>query len=174
MEAKNPSHILDASVAIDLVNGGLLDVVAMLPFTIGIPDIILHFELHTYTEYHSDQCSFIEIEFEEAQIIEVTRLKTYTNKVSTPDLFAFISAKYYSCCLITGDKNLRKLAKAKDVTVHGALWLLDVLISRSLLSKTEASEALHKMLSKGSRFPKDECVRRFRRWNAPRKYYEAL
>lgn len=174
MSDPDPSHILDASVAIDLIEGDLIEVVAKLPFTIGIPDVILHFELQTYSEYHSGQYSFVEIEFEDTQVIQVVQLKTQTNKVSTPDLFAFLSARHYSCCLITGDNNLRKLATAKGVTVHGLLWLLDVLISEDLLSPARASEALYKLLNGRSRLPRDECIKRFRKWKAPKNYYENL
>jgi predicted nucleic acid-binding protein len=174
MSDSDPSHILDASVAIDLIDGDLIEAVAKLPFTIGIPDVILHFELQTYSEYHSGQYSFIEIEFEDTQVIQVTQLKDQTNKVSTPDLFAFLSARHYSCCLITGDNNLRKLATAKGVTVHGVLWLLDVLISEGLLSQAKASDALHRLINGRSRLPKDECIKRFKKWNAPKRYYSNL
>lgn len=169
-----PSHILDASVAIDIIDGDLIEAVAKLPFTIGIPDVILHRELHSYPEYHSGQYTFVEIEFEDTQIIQVAHLKSQTNKVSTPDLFAFLSAKYYSCCLITGDNNLRKLAESSGVTVHGVLWLLDMLISENLLSPAKASEALYKLSNGGSRLPKNECRKRFKKWKAPKNYYENL
>lgn len=164
MESGDPSHILDASVAIDLVNGNLIEAVAKLSYRIGIPDVILDVELRTYSEFHSEISPFVKIEYTEKQIDQVIQLRALKSNVSIPDLFAFISATYHSCCLVTGDNNLRKLAESRHVTVHGTLWILDDLIEESILSTIEATIALRKILASGGRLPKEECDRRFERW----------
>ncbi len=164
METGGPTHILDASVAIDLVNGNLIEAITRLPYKIGIPDVILDIELKTYSEFHSEKYTYVKIEYAGHQIDQVIQLETQTKSVSTPDLFAFISATYYSCCLVTGDNNLRKLAESRGVTVHGTLWILDELILYRILSPIEAAEVLRQILNSGSRLPQEECDRRFKRW----------
>lgn len=48
--------------------------------------------------------------------------------------------------------------------VHGMLWVLDVLIERSRLTKTDAARALRELLRGGSRFPASEVEQRLRDW----------
>jgi predicted nucleic acid-binding protein len=170
----DPFFVLDASVAIDLINGDLLREVDKLPFTIGIPDVILHKEIEVKCDYFSDQFQYKVIEFSEEQVALVLHLRESTNKISTEDLFAYVSALERSCCLITGDGALRLLCESNKVEVHGLLWILDELIKRDLISSRKASDSLHIILEKGSYLPIDQCKKRFIKWNAPNEYYKNL
>jgi predicted nucleic acid-binding protein len=170
----DPLFILDASVAIDLINGDLLREVDKLPFKIGIPDIILHEEIEVKGNYLSNQFHYELIEFSEKQVALVLQLRESTNRISTKDLFAYISALERSCCLFTGDRALRLLCESNKVEVHGLLWIFDELIKRELITTRKASDSLHIILEKGSYLPIDQCIKRFIKWNAPKEYYKNL
>jgi len=170
----DPFFILDASVAIDLINGDLLSEVDKLPYKIGIPDIILHEEIEVKGTYLSNQFHYELIEFSEEQVALVLHLRESTNRISTPDLFAYVSALERSGCLITGDGALRLLCESNEVEVHGLLWILDELVNGNLISTGKASDSLHIILKKGSYLPIDQCIKRFIKWNAPKEYYKNL
>jgi predicted nucleic acid-binding protein len=90
------------------------------------------------------------------------------NKYLAPsfnDTFALFLAKKNSCCLITGDKALRKAAELEDVVSHGLLWLLDEMVKNSIIKKAQAVIALEKIIAWGSWLPKKECEERFKRWS---------
>jgi len=98
------------------------------------------------------------------QVEEVAFLREQYHALSANDLSAFVLAKSLRGTLLTGDRLLRRLAEQEKVPVHGTLWLLDQLVESSVISTGRAAEALKRMLSCRSRFPKEECEKRFHQW----------
>jgi predicted nucleic acid-binding protein len=84
---------------------------------------------------------------------------------SVADLFALSFSRTEGYTLLSGDKKLREAAKKERVPIHGALWLLDELISEKLLTKSDAIVALKNMRENGARLPAVECEKRIRRWS---------
>ena len=57
------------------------------------------------------------------------------------------------CPLLTGDKDLRAVAKSEGVEVHGTLWIVEELLNQKLIGKAQAKNSFDLMRVKGSRFP---------------------
>lgn len=99
---------------------------------------------------------------------ELRELRLFKTKVkkalSLEDCSVLRLATDLSAPLLTGDADLRSTAESLGVRVHGMLWVLDVLIERSHLTKTDAATALRELLRCGSRFPVSEVEQRLRDW----------
>jgi predicted nucleic acid-binding protein len=100
------------------------------------------------------------------QISEIYILNQTNRSVSTTDLSSYILARDLSAILLSGDGALRKLAKKYAIEVHGALWLLDHLILHGIIPASQAAAVLDRMIERGARFPKNECDKRLKAWQA--------
>jgi len=78
----------------------------------------------------------------------------------------YFLAKKRGLPLLTGDGQLRKLAKDERVEVRGALWLLDQMVEHAVIEARRAAEALRAMLRNNARLPERECDIRLERWDA--------
>lgn len=155
--------ILDTSVCIDLNNGKLLKTVLQLAYEFVLPDVIIA-ELEEPAGKMLLKIGFVEegTTGEETEVIYSLR-----NKYKEPsfnDLMALLLAKRNVCYLITADNALRNAAKQEGVTVHGLLWLMDVLVELKIITKSNAFKALKSIIEAGSWLPKRECEERFKKW----------
>lgn len=155
--------ILDTSVCIDLNNGKLLKTVLQLAYEFVLPDVIIA-ELEEPAGKMLLKIGFVEegTTGEETEVIYSLR-----NKYKEPsfnDLMALLLAKRNACYLITADNALRNAAKQEGVTVHGLLWLMDVLVELKIITKSNAFKALKSIIEAGSWLPKRECEERFKKW----------
>ena len=171
MADPDPFCILDASVAIDLLHGDIVLEFDALSLNVGIPDVIL---AEVIEEKELAGLAFEIVEFTGEQILKAARLKENTNQVSMPDLFALIAVREMGDMLLTGDAELREMAEAEGIQVHGALWVLDELVHERILVPLRAARALRDILDGGSFLPEGECERRFKRWGAPLEYWDNL
>mgnify|MGYP006290812593 CR=1 FL=1 len=114
------------------------------------------------------------VEFTGEQILKAARLKRNTHQISMPDLFALIAVREMRDMLLTGDAELREMAEAEGIQVHGALWVLDELVHERILVPLRAARALRDILDVGSFLPEEECEMRFRQWGAPPEYWGSL
>lgn len=172
MTDPDPFCVLDASVAIDLMNGDIVLEFDRLPLNAGIPDVVL--EEIVVDEEKIKGLMYEIIEFTGEEVIEAASLGAEYRNVSKPDIFAFLAAREKSAFLLTGDASLRQLAATKDVTVHGMLWVLDELVEAELLVPLRAAKVLRDILDLGSFLPKTGCESRFRDWGAPEEYWLVL
>ncbi len=155
--------ILDTSICIDLYHGKLLKAVLQLQHKIVLPDVIVA-ELK---EPHRElllELGFLEETTAGNEINNIMALREIYEGPSTNDLFALLLAKRDASYLITGDNALRNAAKHEGVSVHGLLWLMDTLIENKVISKSEAFEALERIIKAGSWLPKKEYEERFKKW----------
>ncbi len=79
-----------------------------------------------------------------------------SSDVSSHDCLALALARQQECPLLTGDQNLRTLAKQENVEVMGTIWLLKQMVIEGVLSQSEACAALDVMKDNGSR-PRKWC-----------------
>jgi predicted nucleic acid-binding protein len=68
------------------------------------------------------------------QIQEVLKLRAQYRQLSINDLFALVTARSLRAILLTGDKNLRKLAEQHKILTHGTLWVLDQMVHLKVIS----------------------------------------
>ena len=64
------------------------------------------------------------------------------------------------CPMLTGDRKMREVAEKMGIEVHGSIWIIDVLISKNLISATRAITLFEQLLLTNSRLPRDEIERR--------------
>ena len=157
------SHVADANVWIDLLEGGLIEALAHLSFDCVIPDVVLH-ELSETTRQRLQTYGIAEQELSPAQIQEVLDLAARYPRPSRTDLFALVLARSLGTILLTGDRQLRAAAAAEGVEVHGTLWLLDQMVTEGVIPTREAAVALEQMRAGDRRLPENEVAERLQRW----------
>ena len=159
-----PACVVDASVLIDLDDGGLLPSLRHLPFRLIVPDVVAE-EYEQPGSQDLRACGFAVEELSASDVAEIEALAgQHSRALSLMDLSVLVLAKRLDALLLTGEKPLRQAASQHKVRVHGTLWVLDEMVNRRLVSPSRATEALGRMLAAGSRMPKDECQKRLARW----------
>jgi len=157
--------ITDTNIWLDLENGNLLETVFDLPFFFVSP-VFAGEEIDHEKWELLKSLGLTVYDLNPEQISEIYTLNQYNRSVSTTDLSSFILARDLSAILLSGDGALRKLAKKHAIEVHGALWLLDQLILHGIIPASRAAAVLIRMIERGARFPKNECDKRLKAWQA--------
>ncbi|OGP92127.1 MAG: hypothetical protein A2157_13560 [Deltaproteobacteria bacterium RBG_16_47_11] len=157
--------VLDTTICIDLVNGQLLKKVTSLPYELVLPDVIVEELIEPPGEYLI-QIGYKKLQLDEEAIDQVIDLRERYSRLSTNDLFALLVAKINSCEILTGDNDLRNVAKEEGVPVHGIFWILDNLVEYNVLTPEEAADALERIKAEGSWLPKREYEVHLKRWRS--------
>jgi predicted nucleic acid-binding protein len=159
--------IQDANILIDLVKTGLFDHCLALQYQFTTTEIILN-ELYddqiALIQPHISSGKFVIIEISADELIEIQLLSLEDTRLSEQDWSAVYYAQQKEALLLSGDKQLRGLAKSKGLTVHGIFWLMDQLVNMNILSKPEACTFLKELTSSNKRLPSDECEKRIKKW----------
>ena len=148
--------VIDASVIIDLYNGGILKDIPNLPFDFVTPDIVLA----EHSNPSPDEVLRAGVRVEELSgklVQQAADLAPQNRRLSIQDRFAFVLAIHHRCLLITGDGRLRTLAEQQATECHGTLWVMDKMIEQGILSPASAYTALETILVKNARLPTAEC-----------------
>jgi rRNA-processing protein FCF1 len=163
----NRVYISDANILIDFRNAQLLEALFALPIQLCCTDFVIH-ELTDIS--HSDlQRLGLQVEAIDAPGIQrLYGLCATHNNSSLADVSCYFLAQETGRPLPTGDGRLRRQAIQDGIQVHGALWLLDQLLTNSVLTYDGASEALDQMMAQGARFPTAECQVRLQAWRNQR------
>ena len=117
--------VSDTSVLIDLERGGFLDSCFRLPFEFAVPDLLYAREL---ADFGGPELVARGLRVEALTGDEVTAAQTVRvahPKLSVPDAYAYSLASARGWILLTGDGELRAIAKAEEVPFFGVLWILD-------------------------------------------------
>jgi uncharacterized protein YacL len=91
-------------------------------------------------------------------------LVTTYPRLSTQDVLAFLLAERTDSTLVTGDRNLRKLASSRNVDCHGTLWVLDLLLDCKKITAEVACIALQTMVAENAFLPQVEVQKRLQMW----------
>lgn len=65
-------------------------------------------------------------------------------------------AKQLKCPLLTGDAKLRSEAIEQGVTVHGSLWVIQIMVESKVITANAGIEFLEKLQISNDRLPLDE------------------
>ena len=158
-------YISDTNIWIDLRNAGLLDAMFDLPFTLCCTDFVLS-ELKDFDHHHLVSRGLVIETLDELATAALFPLMQAHNNSSLADLSCYQLAQQTGRALLTGDGRLRKQAKADGLQVHGALWLLDQMVSHQIIEPKNAAERLQDMLDSGAWLPMDDCQKRLTLWTA--------
>ena len=157
-------YISDTNIWIDFRNAGLLEPLFQLPFDLCSTDFVVA-ELEDFDLDGLVDHGLIITAMSESQIQELGALTREHNNSSLADVSCYLLARQTGHPLLTGDGRLRKRAIRDGLKVHGALWLLDQLVSDEIIDRLRAHQALTTMLAASARLPKTECDARLAAWS---------
>ena len=159
-------YISDTNIWIDFRNAGLLEQMFRLPFTLCCTDFVMQ-ELEDFPHDELlDQGLIIE-SLDEASVMRLYGLRVEHNNSSLADVSCYLLAQETRRPLLTGDGRLRRQAQRDGLQVHGALWLLNLMVEHQVIEEPHAAVALAHMLEHGARLPTSECETRLLRWREP-------
>lgn len=157
-------YISDTNIWIDFRNAGLLEALFQLPFALCSTDFVVA-ELEDFDLDRLVDHGLIVTAMSDSQIRELGKLTREHNNSSLADVSCYLLARQTGNPLLTGDGRLRKQAMSDGLRVHGALWLLDQLVSEEIIERIRAHEALTAMLVANARLPRSECDARLAAWS---------
>ena len=137
--------VSDSSVVMDLAKVRLIEPDLKLPFEFMIPDVILAQELldlGAYTAKGLLDLGFVQGELDGGNSRQARNYFAKCRSLSLNDCFAWRLAEVHKAILMTGDANLRTIATAAKVEVHGMLWAVEMMLKH----KTSPAAALAKAL----------------------------
>lgn len=142
--------ITDSSGLIDLKKGGLFRAMLTLPFEFVIPDLLFEDELLSLTDVEKQYLLYHGLKVQALSGPQVSQAYQYRMKftqLSLHDNYALVLAENTKACvLLTGDENLKKLARQKDVKAHGVLWLLDLIFEHETAPVRLLIDAVNKYI----------------------------
>lgn len=156
--------VLDTSVASDVQAAGLWDAVTRIDVTVMVPQVVAFTEFRQADLAAAQGSGMLVEPLDEKEESAAASFTLTFRKPSPNDLAALALAKSRGATLLTGDAPLREAAATEGVTVHGVLWLLDMLVAKAAITPEIAAAALDAILADGSRLPDHECRQRLRAW----------
>ena len=164
MPEESLRYLLDSSVLFSLDDGNVLDILWDLHLSWCTTDLILA-EWETVDTDSLIRSGLIAISLSDDDIAEIFRISPRYRKIKPSDLSLFLHASdHRDCCVITGDKRLRALCEEEGISVHGVLWILDLIHEHQLLSQQNLVVALQAMIARGNYLPDPDCRERVARW----------
>ena len=160
--------VQDANVLIELELAGLFDLWFHLGMETQTTDLIKgeledggHVQALAY--FKSGQVREHGLSFEELdQVSELER--EVRRKAKFNQCSGLCLAMKLVESLISGDKPLRKAGKARQVEVHGTLWIMDQLVAGKVMTGDIAAAKLEHLLSLERYLPAEECQIRLKKW----------
>ncbi|KPA89887.1 MULTISPECIES: type II toxin-antitoxin system VapC family toxin [Pseudomonas] len=163
----NLIYISDTNIWIDFRNAGLLEQLFRLPFSLCCTDFVLE-ELRDFPcEALLSQGLKVE-SFDGDGVKRLFTLKIEHNNSSLADVSCYLLAQETGRPLLTGDGRLRRQALRDGLKVHGALWLLDLMVEHAIIPPAQAANSLETMTARGARLPERECHSRISAWRGGR------
>lgn len=156
-------YISDTNIWIDFRNAGLLKYMFRLPLTFCCTDFVMH-ELEDFPHDELLAQGLVVESFDEGGVQKLLGLRVEHNNSSLADVSCYLLAQSTGRPLLTGDGKLRRQAIRDGLQVHGALWLLDLMVEHQVLDAIDAATALEHMLADGARLPASECQIRLLGW----------
>ncbi len=156
--------ITDTNIWIDLDHGELLELIFHLPYQICAADFAKA-EIRSIDVAALERQGLIFQELDKTLVAELLSLRQRKTAIAIADLEAFLLVREQGAVLVTGDRNLAKLAADEGVEVHGLLWLMDEMVQIGVLHPRQAAASLLTIIDRGARLPADECDRRIRSWS---------
>jgi len=110
---------------------------------------------------HSQQLTVFELS--ELEIEEIITFKTKRLFKTLTDKTVLWKAKQLKCPWLTGDAKLRSEAIEQGVTVHGSLWVIQIMVESKVITANTGIEFLEKLKMSNDRLPLDEIEKLIRK-----------
>ena len=138
----------DANILIDLIKLDVLPQFFNLNLKFHTTSFVL-FELHDNQQKELEMYinrKVLEVEeFNAEELESLFVLQEEKPQLSQQDCTALLCAQKLKATLLTSDKNLRQFAMAKKVTVHGHLWILDLMVEQQQLTGQKAVDIIMRL-----------------------------
>jgi predicted nucleic acid-binding protein len=162
--------VKDACLLMDLLDVNLLDIWCRLEVSVHTTDLVLNEICQEKQRRKIDallDSKSITKHFLDEKLLQNAVGLFRAGGISIPDASTVILARQLGAVLLTGDQKLRHTAEKKLITTHGMLWVLDYMIEQKVLNPRQAASHLESLCKRGSRYPKDECDNRIKKWKTP-------
>ena len=152
--------ITDSSVFFDIIKIQALPEFFALDFEICTTDFvkgeILESEQREQIEIFIRSHQLIIFELSEKEIEEIENFKTKRFFKTLIDKTVLWKAKQLKCPLLTGDAKLRSEATDQGITVHGSLWVIQIMVESKVVTANAGIEFLEKLKISNDRLPLDK------------------
>ena len=160
----------DASCLIDLRKGGLLPVLRKLRYQFVVPLPVRQLEILDFSNADwraLDAAGLITYDLTPVEVGQAFALSARHPALSPNDCFCHVTAQVHAGILLTGDRQLRSVATANGLRVHGVLWIIDELEAAHACSTVVLTRALRSWRADGTVFlPRREVEARLVRLSA--------
>ena len=161
--------IKDTSILIDMEQAGLFDVWFQLNIETHTTDFVVT-ELgvdNPNARAHIKAGHIICHTLNQADILRVVELRNrHGRNLSMQDCsLLHVIGRLPGAVLLTGDMAIRRTAEERGHTVHGLLWIFDILVEQGLLHPAVAAAKLAFLCQNGCRLPREEIAKRMMDWN---------
>ena len=163
--------VSDTNIFIDLVKLDLLGDFFSLPWEVHTTDFVIN-ELSD-PDQNAAVSAFIKRnriqvgKLSAEEVVEIVERSDETGgRISITDFSVCHYAKKNGYTLLTGDRNLRKVAISEGISVHGILFLFDELVAHAILPPKLAVEIITKLKGINTWLPFDEVDSRIKKWNS--------
>lgn len=167
--------ISDANILIDMEAGQLLKTFFRLPYRFGMPDSVYAEEIEPGTpgldglglrllEVRGDWVSYA------LGLTEKYTEQFKGKKGEAPnhnDYLALAAAQQERCGVLTGDGNLRIVAKSENVRFFGTVWVLEEMLKARLLKVDTCERAVARMKDSHRRLPWSDIAEMIDRYRNP-------
>ena len=97
------------------------------------------------------------------EVAQALELKKRNPALSANDCFCCLTAIAHAGILLTGDAQLRRVASARSLRVHGVLWVVDELDATGTCTDSLLTRALKRWQDDDTVFlPQDEIAKRLK------------
>jgi hypothetical protein len=159
--------VSDTSVLVDLERGALVDSCFRLAFEFAVPDLLYRRELADFGGPALVEVGLRVEELTGRELAAAQELRSAHPKLSLPDAYAYSLASARGWVLLSGDGELRTLARAERISCFGVLWLCDQLFEANVLEAEILAVGLEAIAAHPRcRLPRPEIAARISRYRA--------
>jgi len=160
----------DANVLIDLLTVDILDKTFQLPYVMETTDFVVREitppDQRAAVRKIIDAGKLIVCSAPPGLVLDIVRLNHELPSLSIADCSVICHALVTGAVVLSGDRLVRKTAKARSLKVCGTLWIFQQLVEQNLLKSCEAANKLTELMEINARLPKQECNRLVEQWKA--------
>ena len=162
----------DANILIDLLKIDLCDQFFQLNFEFNTSDFIMaevkEPNVHLLNQYVKRKKLLVR-HFGFEEITEIIKLNQEYNKLSLADCSCLILCQKLNAILLTGERQLTRIAEKTGIETHGCLWIFEQLILKKVISYDLAINKLESLVLQNTRLPENECRKYLQKWRNIKK-----
>jgi len=156
--------ITDTNILFDVIKIGALPEFFSLDYEICTTVFVMHEILPSpqkeLIETFIRAKKLIVYDFSAEEIEEVQNFNTGRDLKRFTDKTVIWKSLQLNCPMLTVDQRMREVAEKMNIEVHGSIWIIDELVTKTFISSEKAILLLEQLLLTNSRLPRDEIEKR--------------